>query len=365
MLHPSRWGYAWHFLLGVLLVGGGVFIPLVEGRIIAILAGVFYAGYTEMRRRRTTYSLTSRRLIRERRLLSRRSSTVLYSQITDLHLAQSFLGRLTRTGTISINTAGKDGFEMVIADIRKVDEYKEGHIPGSVNLTYAAWRTMDGRASSQLPFDEDIQDTLRSAGICREHSVVIVGNTDTDLDRAHPERVAWTMKYAGIVDIAVLDGGYNRWKAENRPVTSGWAKVPSCEYCCEWNRGVLCSKDCLRKKLGKAVIVDTRLPGYFYGKAEDPKAKRRGHIPGSVNLPSSLVFRVDGLFQDRENLARHASLVVGDDKKKDVIVLCCTGRYSPVWWFVLSEVLGYEKVSVYDGSMEEWCGDSSAPVVKD
>lgn len=124
VLHPSRWGYAWHFLLGVLLVGGGVFIPLVEGRIIAILAGVFYAGYTEMRRRRTTYSLTSRRLIRERRLLSRRSSTVLYSQITDLHLAQSFLGRLTRTGTISINTAGKDGFEMVMEDIPHAEQVK-------------------------------------------------------------------------------------------------------------------------------------------------------------------------------------------------------------------------------------------------
>ncbi|HQK55083.1 MAG TPA: PH domain-containing protein [Methanolinea sp.] len=49
--------------------------------------------------------------------MSRRCSTVLYTHITDLHLAQSFLGRLTRIGTISINTAGKDGFEMVMENI--------------------------------------------------------------------------------------------------------------------------------------------------------------------------------------------------------------------------------------------------------
>ncbi|HOT02807.1 MAG TPA: hypothetical protein PK069_01335 [Methanolinea sp.] len=60
VLHPSRWGYTWHFLLGVLLVGGGAFILLVEGRIITIPAGLFYTGYPEMRRQRTTYYLTSR-----------------------------------------------------------------------------------------------------------------------------------------------------------------------------------------------------------------------------------------------------------------------------------------------------------------
>ncbi len=124
LLHPSRWGYAWHFLLGVLLLAAGAFIPLVEGRIIAVLAGVFYAGYTEMRRRRTTYFVTTRRVIGERRVISRRISTVAYSHITDLHLAQSFRGRLTGTGTISINTAGKDGFEMVMEHIPRAEQVR-------------------------------------------------------------------------------------------------------------------------------------------------------------------------------------------------------------------------------------------------
>ncbi|MCU0631404.1 MAG: PH domain-containing protein [Methanolinea sp.] len=119
ILHPSAWGYAWHFLLGFLLLAAGVFIPITEGRIIAILAGAFYLGYTEIRRRRTTYYLTDLRIVRERRVISRTSSTVPYHQITDLHLEQSLFGRLVNTGTLSINTAGKDGFEMVMEKISR------------------------------------------------------------------------------------------------------------------------------------------------------------------------------------------------------------------------------------------------------
>ena len=254
---------------------------------------------------------------------------------------------------------------LVIADIRKVAEYKEGHIPGSVNLTYNAWRTMEKGISCQLPLKEDIEDTLRSAGIDRDSRVVIVGKTDTDLDCAHPARVAWTMKYAGISDIAILDGGYALWTAGNRPVAKGWIKAVPSSFCCSWNENVLCSKECLRKKMGKAVVVDTRLPERFSGKVGDPGVKRKGHIPGSVNLPYDLAFRKERTFQPKEVLAGRAIQSVGTDKKKDIIILCCTGRFSPTWWFILSEVLGYEKVSVYDGSMEDWCADTVTPVLKD
>ncbi len=253
---------------------------------------------------------------------------------------------------------------LIIADIRKVDEYKEGHIPGSVNVTYNAWRTTEKGISCQLPFKEDIEEALRSAGIGPASIVVIVGKADTDLDRAHPARVAWTMKYAGIANIAILDGGYNKWKAEDRPTTGGWVKAVPSSYCCNWNKDVLCSKECLKKKVGRITIVDTRLHRYFSGKVKDPGAKKKGHIPGSVNLPYAFAFKKDGTFQDKDRLARYAVRSAGKDKKKELVVLCCTGRYSPTWWFLLSEVLGYENVSIYDGSMEEWCADVSAPMTK-
>ena len=254
---------------------------------------------------------------------------------------------------------------LVITDIRKVEEYKENHLPGSISLTYNAWRTMDKEISCQLPPKDDIEDNLRSAGISRDSIVVIVGKTDTDLDRAHPARVAWTMKYAGIANVAILDGGYSKWKAEGRPLVSGWATATPSSHCCAWNKDLLCSKDCLKEKAGRVTIVDTRIHSHFTGKVRDPGIRKKGHIPGSVNLPYTYAFRKDGTFRSRESLDRYAVRTVGKDRKKEIVVLCCTGRFSPTWWYMLSQVLGYEKVSLFDGSMEEWCADSSAPLVED
>jgi len=124
VIHPSLWGYAWHYLLGLLILGASLYIPIFEGKIIAVIAGLFYIGYTEIRRRRTTYYLTDLRIIRERKVFSRTSSTVPYTRITDLHLEQSFVGRLLNTGTLSLNTAGAEGFEMVMEKIPRPAKVK-------------------------------------------------------------------------------------------------------------------------------------------------------------------------------------------------------------------------------------------------
>ncbi len=253
---------------------------------------------------------------------------------------------------------------LVVVDIRKVEEYREGHIPGSVSLTYNAWRTMEKGISCQLPPKDDIEENLSSVGIGPDSIVVIAGKTETDLDRAHPARVAWTMKYAGISTIAILDGGYARWIGEGNPVEKGWVKAAPRPFCCKWNEKVLCSKDCLKEKMRRAAIVDTRLHSYFTGEVKDPGAARQGHIPGSVNLPYTLAFNKDGTYADRKQIAGQAARVVGTDRKKEIVLLCCTGKFSPTWWFMLSEVLGYEKVSIFDGSIEEWCRDPSAPIVR-
>ena len=93
-----------------------------------------------------------------------------------------------------------------------------------------------------------------------------------------------------------------------------------------------------------------------------PPLTLAGHSPGAVNLPYSLVFKNEGFFQDRESLKNIASRTLGDNLNKETIVLCCNGQFASSWWFMLSEVLGYKKVKIYDGSMEEWCNDPYAPL---
>jgi thiosulfate/3-mercaptopyruvate sulfurtransferase len=257
-----------------------------------------------------------------------------------------------------------DNPSVVILDIRKVEEYKEGHIPGSVSLTYTAWRTMEKNLDCQLPPKDDLNDTLCSAGLHKYAAVVIVGKKDTDKDRVNMTRVAWTLKYAGIKRLAILDGGYNNWLTAKLPVSTGWQKTEKSRQKCRWNEGIIATKEQVLKGMNKATIIDTRLAQFFSGKETQPTVKRKGHIPGALNLPYSLVFKKDGEFEDKAALQAHAYRAIGDNKDREVIVLCCNGQFASSWWFVLSEMLGYKKVAIYDGSMEEWCRDEKAPLIE-
>lgn len=58
-----------------------------------------------------------------------------------------------------------------------------------------------------------------------------------------------------------------------------------------------------------------------------------------------------------------AKKAIGENKDREVIVLCCDGQYASSWWFALSEIIGYKSVSIYDGSMEDWCTDESSPLI--
>ncbi len=251
---------------------------------------------------------------------------------------------------------------LVILDIRKVEDYKEGHIPGALSLTYAAWRTMTDHLDCQLPSKDDLRDTVCSSGINADTRVVIVGNTDSDRQRVNATRVAFTLKYAGVKHPAILDGGYKSWASRDYPVSKDWVKRPRSNYQCKWNDHVLAKKADITSRLKELAIVDTRPEKLYKGEVSDPMLKRKGHIPGAVNLPHPLVFKQDGAFENRGILGSLASKAVGESKDREIVVLCCTGRFASSWWFVLSEILGYKDVRIYDGAMEEWCGDETAPL---
>ena len=256
---------------------------------------------------------------------------------------------------------------MVIIDIGKVEEYREGHIPGSISLTFNAWRTMEGSLGCQLPRKDDLEDTVCSIGAEKYTHIIIVGKTDTDTDRVNATRVAWTLKYAGIQKVSILDGGYNKWVGERKPVTEKVIKRAKNSLGCEWKDRVLASrKDVAASCAGKAeiAIVDTRPAAQFAGLTVCPTVKRKGRIPGAVSMPYSLVFTKDGMFESKDRLRALASKHIGDNRMREIIVVCSNGQFASAWWFALSEILEYRDVRIYDGSMEEWCCDEKAPLTE-
>ncbi|MCX8022174.1 MAG: sulfurtransferase [Syntrophorhabdaceae bacterium] len=253
---------------------------------------------------------------------------------------------------------------LVVIDVRKVEDYKAGHIPGAVNVFYGSWVTTKAGLRNELPPVDDLTDLVGSSGIDMDSSVVIVGKTDTMADRVDVTRVAWTLKYLGLENVSILDGGYNRWVNENREVSTEPVKPKAKNFKPNVKKDLFVDKNYVKSRLGNAVIVDTRDAEFFKGEKKLDFVAKEGRIKGAVNLPSSSVFRPDGNIKIMPELGKMADSILGTDVTKEVIFYCDTGRLATVWAYISSQLLGYKNVKVYDGSSEEWMKDPDLPVEK-
>lgn len=266
-----------------------------------------------------------------------------------------------------------DNPKLIIVDIRKVEDYRTAHIPGAISVFYGTWAIKKGDIDNQLPEDDELVDILSSSGIGPDSIVVVAGATESGPDRVNATRVAWTLKYAGVKTVGILDGGHTKWIVrEKRPVSTDVVKPKAKPYQDKFNKNLLATKDYVTSQLGKALIVDVREPEFFNGKNKLPFVAKAGRIAGAVNLPTAQVFDKYPPGEHLETccytlkpdlqLKNMASGVVGNDLSREIIVYCDTGRVASTWWFILHEVLGYKNVRNYDGSMQEWSKDPNAKV---
>ena len=251
--------------------------------------------------------------------------------------------------------------KLVIVDVRKPEEYAAGHIPGAVNVFYGSWAIKKGELLNELPADEDLRDVISSAGIEPSSWVVVVGKNAAVPDRWDSTRVAFTLKYAGVENVAVLNGGYDKWVAEKKPVTTDKVVPKKKAYNGKFNKAFVVNKAYTLGALEKALIVDVRAPEFYKGEKKLDFVAKTGRIKGAVNLPPALLFNPDGTYKDRAGIEAAAKPVVGTDLSREIITYCDTGKVCTGWWFALTELLGYKNVKVYDGSSMEWMKDAAAP----
>jgi len=251
--------------------------------------------------------------------------------------------------------------DLVVVDLRKVEEYKVGHIPGAVNVFYGSWAIKKGELLNELPAMDDLAEVIGAAGIGANSLVVLVDKTDKVPDQFGMTRVAWTLKYAGVQNVAILNGGQNQWVKEKRALSQDMVKAKAKPFKAAWNRDLFVNKAYLLAKLDKATVIDTRAPGFYEGKEKLAFVPKLGRIKGSVNLPVGQLYTAEGLYKDKATLASLAAKATGSDLAKEYILYCDTGKTCTSWAFVMTELLGYQDVRVYDGSSMEWLADPSAP----
>lgn len=175
-------------------------------------------------------------------------------------------------------------------------------------------------------------------------------------------RVWWTLQYAGHPRAGLLDGGFTRWQAEGRTVTQEIPELPPAHFDARAQPRWLAHKcDVLRiLREGGARIIDARSSERFHGRAPEP-ARRKGHIPGSGNVPHG-----QNLSPQTESFLELASLrriyeEAGVRFDEPVVTTCGSGVTASLAAFALT-LLGHRDVAVYDGSWAEWGNTDDLPV---
>ncbi len=176
-------------------------------------------------------------------------------------------------------------------------------------------------------------------------------------------RFWWMLKAHGFDGAAVLDGGFDKWQSEGRPVESGPAKgYPPAVFVAKPRAGRFVDKEVVLAASGDPdfVIVNALGPQFHQG-LEPSRYGRPGRIPGSVNVPAaSLVYPQSKTFTALDDASAKFS-AAGVDKDRHVIVYCGGGISATVDLFVLHQ-LGFNNLTLYDGSMGEWAKDPALPI---
>jgi thiosulfate/3-mercaptopyruvate sulfurtransferase len=257
---------------------------------------------------------------------------------------------------------------LVIVDVRWAEHYEAGHVPGAISVPFglvSAWAD-SGELVLELPAVEDLFKTIGDSGMTADSKVVIVGPLPEPgvppYALADSVRVAVTLIYAGVKNAAVLAGGHAKWESEGRRMTTDVPAIIAGVYSSAVDSDSWVSTEYVKDHIGRSVLIDGRDPNEYFGVSIDAFADMRGHIPTARCLPMIWVWEPDGTYRPVELIRDMAAGVVGNDKEREIICYCGAGGYASAWWFLLTQMLGYTNVKIYDGSMEAWVDEGNAIV---
>ncbi|TYL50745.1 sulfurtransferase [Agromyces mariniharenae] len=258
---------------------------------------------------------------------------------------------------------GQPGLVVVESD-EDVLLYETGHIPGAVKVD---WHTdLNDPVVRDYIDGEQFAALLGSKGISRDTTVVIYG----DKNNWWAAYALWVFTLFGHEDVRLLDGGRDLWIAEGRELTTDVPVVGLVDYpVVERDDSVVRAfKDDVLAHFGNP-LIDVRSPEEYNGERTsapaypEEGALRAGHIPTAASVPWARAAATDGTFKTREELDAIYRGEAGLQDGDDVIAYCRIGERSSHTWFVLTHLLGFEKVRNYDGSWTEWGSAVRVPIV--
>lgn len=235
-------------------------------------------------------------------------------------------------------------------------EYLAGHIPGAVFFDIDGIADHATTLPHMLPDPVAFSSAMRKLGIGDGMGAVVYDGAGL----FSAPRVWWTLRAFGMREVAVLEGGLPKWRAESRPLEDGPVQRQPRHFTARLDHGAVASQSDVERQLRAGVqLVDARSAARFAGEEPEPRpGVRPGHIPGSLNLPHRDLV-VEGRFRSVPELERRVA-AAGVDLGRPITTTCGSGISAAILSLAF-ESLGRASVPVYDGSWTEWGGRKDLP----
>jgi thiosulfate/3-mercaptopyruvate sulfurtransferase len=238
-------------------------------------------------------------------------------------------------------------------------EYAEAHIPGAVYFDIDEVADDASALPHMLPDPVKFSSRARRLGLGDGTRIVVYDGNNYSASA----RVWWTFRVFGHPDVAVLDGGLAKWRAEGRPLTDEPAIPREAHFTARQNNLLVRELEQMRANLlsRREQVLDARSRGRFAGTEPEPRqGLRGGHIPGSLSLPHLELLAADGTLRPANELRRRFA-AAGVDLDRPIVTTCGSGVTASTLALALYQ-LGREDVAVYDGSWSEWGARGDTPV---